>query len=212
MKASPKRKDSRRPASSSPRQLRSKGENGAVAGKPGRQEEAGPSSLTAPETFVLYKMPGHLIRRLQQVAVSLFVQSMEEVGTDLTPVQYAALKAVQNYPSIDQATLAGVIAYDRTTIGGVVDRLESKGLVRRQLSSSDRRVRQLVLERAGHALLTKIEPKVAQVQEKMLAPLGTEEQLIFVMLLKKLTKGNNEQSRAPLRPITGRGPGPIAAE
>jgi hypothetical protein len=40
------------------------------------------------ESHVLYRMPGHLIRRLQQVAVSLFV---EEVGSaNITPVQYAA--------------------------------------------------------------------------------------------------------------------------
>lgn len=162
--------------------------------------------------FILSTMPGHLIRRLQQVAVALFMQAMDATGADLTPVQYAALKAVQTYPSIDQATLAGVIAYDRTTIGGVVDRLESKGLIRRQLSSSDRRVRQLVIERAGAMLIRRLEPKVAEIQDKILSPLGAEERLIFVMLLKKLAQANNEQSRAPLRPMSGRSPRALAAE
>lgn len=39
--------------------------------------------------------------------------------------------------------LAGLIAYDRTTITGVVDRLVQKGLVDRNESERDRRAREL---------------------------------------------------------------------
>ncbi|MCA0451745.1 MAG: MarR family transcriptional regulator, partial [Proteobacteria bacterium] len=81
--------------------------------------------------------PGHLARRFQQIAVSVFMAEAEAAGYDLTPVQYAALAAVAANKGIDQATLAGLIAYDRTTIGGVVDRLEQKGLVSRRVSKED---------------------------------------------------------------------------
>lgn len=79
----------------------------------------------------LHDMPGHLIRRLNQVSVSLFMEEATKAGYDLTPVQFAALSAIEAYPGADQATISGVIAYDRVTIGGVVDRLTQKGFVRR---------------------------------------------------------------------------------
>ena len=80
--------------------------------------------------------PGHLARRFQQIAVAVFHAAVEDAGYDLTPVQYAALTTVGMQPGIDQATLAGLIAYDRTTITGVVDRLVQKGLVVRQATPS----------------------------------------------------------------------------
>lgn len=160
----------------------------------------------------LYTLPAHLIRRLHQVSVSLFAQRMEAAGVDLTPVQYAALKAVQSHPMIDQATLAGAIAYDRTTIGGVIDRLEMKGLIRRELSSNDRRVRQLVLSPAGEDIIAHLKGFIADVQVALLAPLKETEREIFVRLLQKLTWENNEHSRAPLRPVAETSPRSKGAE
>jgi MarR family transcriptional regulator, temperature-dependent positive regulator of motility len=94
-------------------------------------------------------MPGHLARRFHQIAVAVFLAEVEEAGSDLTPVQYAALVAVSATPGIDQVTLAGLIAYDRTTITGVVDRLVQKELVMRRASIDDRRARELNITDAG---------------------------------------------------------------
>lgn len=168
------------------------------------ESEAEPAGRDA-DGFILYRLPGHLIRRLQQVAVSIFYEEVEEAGGDVTPVQYAALVAINTYPKIDQAALAGVIAYDRTTIGGVVDRLEAKGLVRRTTSKNDRRVRQLVIEPAGQDLLDALADAVARAQDRMLAPLGAEERALFARLLSKLVAANNERSRVPARPIRANG-------
>ena len=87
--------------------------------------------------------PGFLARRFQQIAVALFHAEVGAAGFDLTPVQYSALKALRAHPGIDQATLAGLIAFDRTTIGGVVDRLEQRGYLTRKVSARDRRARVL---------------------------------------------------------------------
>jgi len=101
----------------------------------------------------MHDMPGHLARRFQQIAVAVFLAEMEKEGHDLTPVQFAALAAIGSNPAIDQVTLAGLIAYDRTTITGVVDRLVQKGLVARQESSRDRRARELKITDAGRRTL-----------------------------------------------------------
>lgn len=152
--------------------------------------------------IAIYSMPGHLIRRLNQVAVSLFHDACARAGHDLTPVQYAALKAVQKYPGIDQAALAGAIAYDRTTLGGVVARLEEKGFIDRVGAPEDRRIRRLHPTAAGEALIAEIDPLVAGIQQAMLTGLDDDERAVFLRLLAKAAEAGNELSRAPLRPYS----------
>lgn len=153
----------------------------------------------------LYDMPGHLIRRLHQISVSLFAARMAEAGLDLTSVQYAALVTVRENPGLDQATLAGLIAYDRVTIGGVVERLVQKGLLRREVSPQDRRARVLTLTPAGQAVLETADPWVGRVQADILSDLTESERAIFTELLRKSTEAGNDKSRAPLRPARGGG-------
>ena len=124
---------------------------------------------------------------------------MAEEGFDLTPVQFAALSVVADRPGIDQATLAGLIAHDRVTIGGVVDRLQAKGLLSRVVSKQDRRARVLSVTAAGEELLRRIAPAVHGAQEGILAGLTPAERLTFVRLLRKATEAGNSLSRAPLR-------------
>lgn len=149
----------------------------------------------------LYEMPGHLVRRLHQIATALFGTRMAEAGIDLTSVQFAALVAVRKNPGIDQATLAGLIAYDRVTIGGVVDRLAAKGLVDRTVSPRDRRARVLELSDAGQALLELAMPVAVMVQGDILDGLAPEERDTFIALLRKATEAGNDRSRAPLVPL-----------
>jgi MarR family transcriptional regulator, temperature-dependent positive regulator of motility len=144
-------------------------------------------------------MPGHLARRFQQIAVAVFLAEVEEAGFDLTPVQYAALAEIRVNPGIDQATLAGLIAYDRTTITGVVDRLAQKGLLVREASSRDRRARELQITDEGRRTLRAIMPAVEAAQRIMLRGLTEKEAAELMRLLRKAIAAGNELSRAPLR-------------
>ncbi len=146
-----------------------------------------------------HDMPGHLARRFQQIAVAVFLAEVEEAGYDLTPVQYAALAAVNGNPGIDQVTLAGLIGYDRTTITGVVDRLVQKGLVARQESSRDRRARELKITEPGRRTLRGITPAVEEAQRIMVRGLTDKEAKELVRLLQKAIAAGNELSRAPQR-------------
>ena len=148
-----------------------------------------------PKQADLSDLPGHLIRRLHQIAVAVFLQETESAGT--TPVQFAALHAVAGTPGIDQRTLAGQIGLDTSTVAGVIDRLEARGLLGRTVSSSDRRVRQLMLTAEGLAALVDMQPAMLLAQERILAPLPRGERREFVRMLKTLVESNNELSRAP---------------
>lgn len=147
----------------------------------------------------LQDMAGHLIRRLHQISVSVFSERMKEAGFDLTPVQFAALSALQAHPDVDQATLAGLIAYDRVTIGGVVDRLEGKGLVSRTVSPQDRRARIVRLTDDGTVMLARARPLVRGFQSDILKGLTPSDAAQFMALMRKTTEAGNDQSRAPLQ-------------
>ncbi len=133
------------------------------------------------------QMPGHLIRRLQQVSVAVFSDRMSAAGIDLTSVQFAALVQINEKPGIDQTTLARAIAYDKVTIGGVVDRLCQKGFVQREPSQIDRRARVLRLTDKGQQVLTEARPIVEALQSNILSRLDGEEQEQLFALLTKAT-------------------------
>jgi MarR family transcriptional regulator, temperature-dependent positive regulator of motility len=142
-------------------------------------------------------MPGHLIRRLHQASVAIFDNEMRRAGVDLTPVQYAALTMVETQPGLDQATLAQGIGYDRVTIGGVVDRLEAKGLVRRDIDDKDRRARRLCLSSAGRALLAAVAPRVVDVQAQTLQGLSADEADTLCRLMRRALDAVGDVSRIP---------------
>lgn len=130
-------------------------------------------------------MAGHLIRRLNQKSTQVFSTQMQDAGIDLTPVQFAALDAIIAHPGIDQAGVASKIAYDRATIGGVIDRLEQKGYVIREVSKRDRRAREVRASKAGAAAFEQILPVVTMLQDDVLAGLDDEEKRTFLGLALK---------------------------
>ena len=130
-------------------------------------------------------MAGHLVRRLHQQSTQVFQAGMQAAGLDLTPVQFAALDAICEAPSIDQATLAATIGFDRATIGGVIDRLEAKGWVERLVHDADRRARRLHPTPAGRRLLQSARPVVERLQSDILAPLTRAERNVFIALARK---------------------------
>ena len=147
------------------------------------------------EAIDLDNLPGHYIRRMQQIAVAIFLQETEEHG--VTPVQYAALQGVANTPEIDQRSLARAIGLDTSTVAGVIDRLEARGLMLREASAEDRRVRLLHLTDEGRALLSALVPAMQRAQERMLEPLPKGERGEFMRMLRTIVAANNELSRAP---------------
>jgi DNA-binding MarR family transcriptional regulator len=145
----------------------------------------------------VYTKPGYLFRRMQQIAVSIFVEECKVY--DLTPVQYAALVGIRTHPGIDATRLSAVIAFDRSTLGNVIERLESKAWVERKPSREDKRIKLLTLTKAGENLLRAIMPSVDRAQARMLQPLKPADRKTLMALMTQLVDLNNEASRVPLR-------------
>jgi MarR family transcriptional regulator, lower aerobic nicotinate degradation pathway regulator len=145
----------------------------------------------------VYTKPGYLFRRMQQIAVAIFVEECRDF--DVTPVQYAALVAIRSHPGIDATRLSAVIAFDRSTLGSVIERLEAKAYIERKPASDDKRVKLLYLARSGAKLLQDIMPAVERAQTRMLQPLKASDRKMLMALLSQLVDCNNEASRVPLR-------------
>jgi DNA-binding MarR family transcriptional regulator len=145
----------------------------------------------------VYTAPGYLFRRMQQIAVAIFMEECRSF--DLTQVQYAALIAIHTHPGIDATRLSAVIAFDRSTLGNVIERLETKELIERKPSPDDKRVKLLYLTKAGAALLRDITSSVERAQARMLQPLRPADRKALMALLSQLVDLNNEASRVPLR-------------
>jgi DNA-binding MarR family transcriptional regulator len=153
---------------------------------------AGPASAPA-----LIEMPGHLLRRCQQIAVAIFLQECAEA--DLTPLQYAVLRALDAHGELDQNRLGGLTALDRTTVSTVISKLEQRALVERRRSDTDRRHNAITLTPNGSALLRRTQPAVDAAQARILAPLAAPEREVLLACLKRIADGNNLESRAPLK-------------
>ena len=151
----------------------------------------------------IYSRPGHLIRRLQQIAVAIFMSETKRFN--ITPVQYSALLAIEMNPGIDQTTLVRIIAFDRSTLGNVVGRMESKGWIKRLSGPHDLRSKCLTITPQGRKVLRAIDSAVDRAQRLILAPLKPVERPVFVGMLERLVKLNNSRSRAPLSAVNALG-------
>jgi MarR family transcriptional regulator, lower aerobic nicotinate degradation pathway regulator len=156
-----------------------------------------PSKPTTITMDAVYTAPGYLFRRMQQIAVAIFMEECRSF--DLTPVQYAALIAIHTHPGIDATRLSAVIAFDRSTLGNVIERLEAKKLIERKPSPDDKRVKLLYLTKSGATLLRDIKHSVDRAQARMLQPLKPADRKALMALLSQLVDLNNEASRVPLR-------------
>lgn len=158
-----------------------------------------PSAPGAPGSRpgALYRMPGHLIRRCHQISVALFLEECAEF--QITSQQYAVLVVLAENDGVDQITLAGLAAFNRTTAGEIVDRMASAGMLERRDNPLDRRVKNIHITREGRKLLADTDAAVLRVQQRLLEPLAPAERTKFVEWLARIASENNELSRAPLR-------------
>jgi len=145
----------------------------------------------------LQNLPGHYARRIHQLAVALYTQEVAKLN--ITPLQYSTLQTICNQPGIDQKTLASTVGSDTATIGGVIDRLESRGLVVRNVAPHDRRARQITPTAKGLDTLAEVIPYMLESQRRLLAPLSPKDRKEFMRIMKALVDSNAELSNRPAK-------------
>ena len=75
---------------------------------------------------------------------------------DLTPAQGHALRVLDPDSPVPMSTLAEALVCDASNVTGIVDKLESRGLIARQGADHDRRVKQLAVTERGRRIRDKL--------------------------------------------------------
>jgi MarR family transcriptional regulator, organic hydroperoxide resistance regulator len=125
-----------------------------------------------------------------QLLVKFFFTQRADLPTlasefELSPTQCHVLHLIEPDRPIPMSRLAEALACDASNVTGLVDRLEARGLVRRQPSAGDRRVKVLELTSAGARLRSTVFDRMTKPPES-LERLSADEQRILVKILKRL--------------------------
>jgi DNA-binding MarR family transcriptional regulator len=149
------------------------------------------------ELSEMYSQPGYLIRRAHQAATAAFAAATSDL--DLTPVQFSALIAIKDNPDIDATRVSEIISFDRTTIGHVLARLETKRLIVRQSGTLDKRTKTIRLTLTGESLIRKVSQRVEEIGDIILKPFNSGERTALLTLLAKFcTRPVDERAEQPL--------------
>lgn len=104
---------------------------------------------------------------------------------DLSPAQCHVLRLIEPGQPVPMGRIAETLACDASNVTGLVDRLEARGLVRRQPSDEDRRIKVLDLTLAGARLRTVVLDRMTKPPDS-LSRLSPSEQRSLVRILRRL--------------------------
>jgi MarR family transcriptional regulator, organic hydroperoxide resistance regulator len=104
---------------------------------------------------------------------------------ELSPTQCHVLHLIEPGRPIPMKQLAATLACDASNVTGLVDRLESRGLVRRLPGRTDRRVKELDLTPTGERLRTELMARMTS-PPASLGRLSLRDQRTLVRLLTRL--------------------------
>ena len=98
---------------------------------------------------------GFLISDVSRLLRRVYDRRVEPLG--LTRAQWRVLVHIYRREGISQTALAQVLEIEKPTLGKLVDRLEEKGWVERQIEESDQRARRLVITDQAYPLIDEME-------------------------------------------------------
>lgn len=137
----------------------------------------------AKSSYVLDEQIGFILRQVWQRHTAIFAR---DIGTNLTPTQWAALSKLAETGPCSQNQLGRLTAMDVATIKGVIDRLTARGLTETSPDPEDGRRLLVSLTRAGQQLADKVAPNALAITRETLAPLDAKERETLMELLNKL--------------------------
>lgn len=148
--------------------------------RPGARERA-----KAPlDRGVLDHLAGYHLRRAQIAVFQDFALGMGGLG--LTPGQFGVLALIQANPGLSQSTLGRAMGVDRSTVVGVIDKLEARGLVRRAPHSTDGRRYALQLGALGMRRFAEALKRVYVHEQRVARRLSAAERRQLLELLRRI--------------------------
>ncbi|QNP48501.1 MarR family winged helix-turn-helix transcriptional regulator [Diaphorobacter aerolatus] len=137
---------------------------------------------------------GFLMRRVLGSILQQADSQLQQHG--LTYVQWLPLYRLMVCPDATHAQLAKDLAMDPASVTRALDRIELKGLLRRERSTADRRVVHLVLTDEGRRIAAEVPRVLARVLNHHLAGFSHEECRLLISMLQRMLI-NGEALRGP---------------
>jgi len=137
-------------------------------------------------TGMLDELLGYQLRRAQSAVFAEFMQTV--AGDQITPGQFGVLILIQENSGLNQSTLAKALGIERSTMVGVIDGLETRGLVERRKSKADKRAHALFLTAHGKKLLRSVEHKIKIHESRIANDLDAEERQTLMKLLRRIAR------------------------
>ena len=147
---------------------------GGTAGKAGRELDMG----------VLPQLLGYHLRCAQ---VAMFRHFNSRLGAyGISPPQLGALVLIEANRGISQSAVAGALRFDRSTLVQIIDRLEDRGLVTREVSAHDRRSYALKLTEVGRETLAGLKSQALEQDAALAEDLSDQEREDLMGLLRRI--------------------------
>ena len=100
----------------------------------------------------------------------------------ITPVQYGVLQVLWERDGLSGAEIGARLVLDSATITGVLDRLETLGLIRRTADSGDRRVNRIRLTAAGRERREPLQAVMDGLNAEIAGGFGAEAETLWRLL------------------------------
>ena len=124
----------------------------------------------------------NILHRASQCADELF--HIEAGDLDITPRQFAVLECIAEHEGLSQTDLVERTGIDRSTIGGLIQRLLKKGLVARRRTEGDARTYELAVTIEGRAAVEQAKLIAHRVTRKLLSALPSNKARDFLPSLE----------------------------
>ncbi len=105
---------------------------------------------------------------------------------DITPIQYGVLGCIWEFDMHNPKDIAAHLGVENSTISGILERMENKGLIRRMIDSTDRRYIYIELTDVSRDLEIPVRTVVTEVDRKVLEIFNGEEEAALKNALRRL--------------------------
>lgn len=130
---------------------------------------------------------------------AIFIEANQQIDSDLrqvaevTPQQAIVLQMIAAHPGLIQKDIVDVMHRRAATVSAFLKKLETAGLITRQIPADNSRNKQLFLTQQGEQVVSDFQSVRNTVEEKLAKNLSAAQQKMVITLLESAQRGLQEK-------------------
>jgi DNA-binding MarR family transcriptional regulator len=129
---------------------------------------------------------GFLVHDVSRLRRNVVDRVLKPLG--VTRSQWWVLAFMSRKDGMSQVALADDLDLGKVALGGLIDRLETAGLVERRPDEVDRRVKRVFLTKKGSGLIKRIRENVSEAEKEILADIESKDLQVMVRALRAMKR------------------------